>query len=266
MVETRLQGAVEQAQFLARTTAIELGRIRSRDGGAGVLCNASSSCSRPAIRRRRSRSCRSAAPCAGGDAGAPRLRLPRHASPPGRGRMSNRPTRFPQWVPCAGYAGLIAYALTPSAGAGRSAQRPDLLAVRAAAFARGPVAALRRRSRPARRRADVSRLRAKPASSCASHLGARPNGRGAVSRREPARARSARPADAGRTSSSRRGSCSPSSPTGRPARPGTRRVSIGMSIGEIYDRLSPSWRRPDRHAASARSSSSWSSSSACCSC
>ena len=168
VVETRLRSGVDQAQFLARSTAMELGRLPVGRRGGDV----SRSANRRSLAERNPDASLAIVP------GGPDLRSARGpAVPTGRLQPSRTITAgpvvaprgasdvVPDWVPCGGFAGLVAYAIdAPVAqdGCQRPARvrgRPADVPRRARGGAcRGRVAALRRRARPARQRARCAPL------------------------------------------------------------------------------------------------------------
>jgi sigma-B regulation protein RsbU (phosphoserine phosphatase) len=241
MIETRLQSAIEQAQFLARTTAIELGRIPNLDEAQAYLQR-----KQQLLAARYPEASLAIVPvgrsCPGGETvlATPRLQPPRpvaagpwpHVEPPGA---------IPQWVPCSGYGGLIAYALTRSPSApGRPNVGPTYLAVRTAALAEGASPRFGVVLDLPLNEQTVDRLRTET---------------GIALRAVAAAAKEAPPQPA--RPGARTIALARISGTDRfeipwvvftsfvdwsTGRRGTATVSIGMSIGEIYDRLSPSFR------------------------
>ena len=241
MIETRLQSAIEQSQFLARTTAIELGRLSSLDEAQAYLQR-----KQQLLAARYPEASLAIVPvgrsCPSGETvvAAPRLQ-PTRTVAAGPWPHLEPPDTISQWIPCAGYAGLIAYALerTPSA-TGRPTAGPTYLAVRTAAFAEGASPRFGVVLDLPLNEQIVDRLRAET---------------GIALRAVSAAAKEAQPQQArpgahtitlGRISGTDRFEIPwvvftsfVDWPTGQR---GTATVSIGMSIGEIYDRLSPSFR------------------------
>jgi serine phosphatase RsbU (regulator of sigma subunit) len=246
MVETRLQSAIEQAQFLARTTAIELGRVANTDDAdaylqrkQALLATRYPEASLAIVPADRS--------CTGGEAGtkSPRLQ-PTRTLAVGPWPHVEPPDAIPQWVACSGYSGLIAYTIkrdgvtVSQAQGGRTATGPTYLAVRTAVFAEGPSPRFAVVLDLPLNEQTVGRLRAETGITLlgmtASPTYAPP---------QPARP-GARSIQLGQPQGSDRFELPwvvftgfADWPTGRA---GTATVSIGMSIREIYDRLSPSWR------------------------
>ena len=243
MIETRLQSAIEQAQFLVRTTATELGRIAAADEAQAYLQR------KQALLATRypeaslvvvpaNRSCPSNE---GAAIASPRLQPP-HAIAVGPWPHIEPPDTLPQWVPCSGYSGLIAYAIQRNGNgqAGRAAAGPTYLAVRTAAFAEGPSPRYAVVLDLPLNEQTVARLRAETGISL---LGVAASVRDALP--QPARP-GARSIQLGPSQGDGRFELPwvvftsfADWPTGRT---GSATVSIGMSIREIYDRLSPSWR------------------------
>ena len=143
VVDSRLRGGADQAQFLARSTAMEIGRLRSDDEAAAFLG------AKQALLAERNpdaslaivpvgRTCDLPGPA------VPTGRLqPSHTITAGPWTHLEPPDAIPDWVPCAGFAGLVAYAIeTPgtaaSAGSGIRLGQPTYLVVRATALAEGP--------------------------------------------------------------------------------------------------------------------------------
>jgi hypothetical protein len=156
------------------------------------------------------------------------------------------PDAIPQWVPCAGYSGLIAYtikengAVASSASVPNSANGATYLAVRTSVFADGPAPRFAVILDLPLNEQTVSRLRAETGITL---LGVTASTRYAA----PQRARpDARTIQLGQTAGNERFELPWVVFTGfadwETGRLGNATVSIGMSIREIYDRLSPSWR------------------------
>jgi sigma-B regulation protein RsbU (phosphoserine phosphatase) len=246
MVETRMQSAIEQAQFLARTTAIELGRITTLEEAQAYLQR-----KQALLATRYPEASLAVVPagrtCAGADAGTPSPRLqPTETIAVGPWPHVQPPDAIPQWVPCAGYSGLIAYtikengAVASSASVPNSANGATYLAVRTSVFADGPAPRFAVILDLPLNEQTVSRLRAETGITL---LGVTASTRYAA----PQRARpDARTIQLGQTAGNERFELPWVVFTGfadwETGRLGNATVSIGMSIREIYDRLSPSWR------------------------
>lgn len=131
IVTTRVRTAVEQAQFLARTCAIELARLSGEADVTAFLDR-----KQTALATRYPGASLAMVPvgrtCPAGES-------PTAASPLRPARMTSAgpwlhlepPRQIPAWVPCGGFAGLVAYNVPRTAGA------QTQLAVRAAVFADG---------------------------------------------------------------------------------------------------------------------------------
>jgi phosphoserine phosphatase RsbU/P len=243
MIETRLQSAIEQAQFLARTTAIELGRITSADEAQSYLQR-----KQALLATRYPEASLAIVPmgrtCPGVEAVAsPRLQ-PTRTLAVGPWPHVEPPESIPQWVPCSGYSGLIAYTIrrdgAAPAQAARSTAGPTYLAVRTAAFGDGPSPRFAVVLDLPLNEQTVDRLRADTGITLLG-VTASPNA---------ARPQFARPDARTIQLGRRQGDDRLELPwvvfTGfadwTTGRAGDAMVSIGMSIREIYDRLSPSWR------------------------
>ncbi len=133
IVTTRVRTAVEQAQFLARTCAIELARLSSDAEVAAFLER-----KQAALATRYPGASLAMVPvgrsCPAAE--APRVASPlRPTRPTSAGPWAHLepPRQVPAWVPCGGFAGLVAYDVPRAGDAGPQTQ----LAVRAAVFADG---------------------------------------------------------------------------------------------------------------------------------
>ncbi len=139
IVETRLRSAVDQAQFLARATAMEIGRLRTDedaetflDGKQTVLAERYPEASLAVVPV--GRRCELVGPA------VPVGRFqPTHPMVAGPWPHLEPPADLPAWVPCAGFAGLVAYSVAPPGTAVQGARGgvPTYLAVRAAALGEG---------------------------------------------------------------------------------------------------------------------------------
>jgi phosphoserine phosphatase RsbU/P len=233
IVTTRVRTAVEQAQFLARTCAIELARL---SGDADVTAFLDRKQMALATRYPGAslamvpvgRSC----PAAEAPAVASPLRPSRMASA-GPWPHLEPPRQIPTWVTCGGFAGLVAYDVPRTASAGAQTQ----LAIRAAVFADGatprfavvldlPVdesTAVRMRDETGIELRDISATepRPPPARAGARLVELATGGTAQERRLQPSWVAMLDFSDwaTGRT--------------------GQATLSIGMSIGEIYNRLSP---------------------------
>jgi len=244
MIETRLQSAIEQAQFLARTTATELARIASIDEAQAYLQR-----KQALLATRYPEASFALVPagrsCPGSEGAiAPSRLQPTRVVAVGPWPHVEPPEAIPQWVPCSGNSGLIAYTIRRNDAAspetGRAAAAPTYLAVRTAVFAEGPSPRFGVVLDLPLNEQTVDRLRAETGISLL----------GVTTSRTYAAPQLARPGarniQLGRTQAGGRFELPwvvftgfVDWPTGRP---GNATVSIGMSIREIYDRLSPSWR------------------------
>ncbi len=138
IIDARLRTAVEQAQFLARAVAMEADRLHQDDDPAAFL-------------ERKQRLLQERYPDASLVLVPVGRVCPSEAQTPSSSRLQparpivagpwlhlDPPTTVPQWVPCEGFAGLIAYAVDRSgASAGRTSTRTTYLGVRAAALPDG---------------------------------------------------------------------------------------------------------------------------------
>jgi phosphoserine phosphatase RsbU/P len=241
VIDTRLKAAVEQAQFLARATALELGHTGSDEAAQAYLT------SKQAVLAERypqaslavmpvGRHCELAGPQ------PPLGRLqPARMLSAGPWPHLEPPADLPAWVPCSGFAGLVAYTVDtgpsaePTRGDRRPANRSTYLAVRAASLADGAspqfavVLDLPLNEQSVRRLHEDTgiELRGIAANSPApakARAGARPiqlASSDAPSRLEPPWVVYTEFADWA---------------TGRR---GTATLAIGMGIGDIYNRLTP---------------------------
>jgi phosphoserine phosphatase RsbU/P len=140
IVETRLRAAVDQAQFLTGATAMEVGLLRTEDEARAFLAAKQSALAErypeaslvliPVGRR-----CEVAGPTV--PVGRFQPSIPMTAGP---WPHLEPPATLPDWVPCAGFSGLVAYTIEgaanlPAANAGAGVA--TYLAVRAAALAKG---------------------------------------------------------------------------------------------------------------------------------
>ena len=143
VVDSRLRGGADQAQFLARSTAMEIGRLRSDDEAAAFL-----GAKQTLLAERNPDASLAIVPvgrtCDLPGPAVPTGRLqPSHTITAGPWSHLEPPDAIPDWVPCAGFAGLVAYAIeTPgtaaSANSGIRPGQPTYLVVRATALAEGP--------------------------------------------------------------------------------------------------------------------------------
>jgi phosphoserine phosphatase RsbU/P len=145
VVDTRLRASIEQAQFLARTTAMEIGRTTSLEEATAFLARKQTLLATRYPHASLAlvpvgRNC----PSAERVAVASRLEL---AAPIAAGPWPHLapPDGIPAWVPCTGFGGMIAYSLDRSAAASARTDPSSLavdlstyLAIRAAALAEGP--------------------------------------------------------------------------------------------------------------------------------
>jgi phosphoserine phosphatase RsbU/P len=244
MIETRLQSAIEQAQFLARTTATELGRIAAVDEAQAylqrkqaLLATRYPEASIVLVSGGRS--------CPGSEGAiAPSRLQPARPVAVGPWPHVEPPQTIPQWVPCSGYSGLIAYTIRRNGAAEPDAPRstagPTYLAVRTAVFGEGPTPRFGVILDLPLNEQTVARLRAETGISLLS----------VIASAQYAQPQSARPGARTIQLGGPQGDGRFELPwvvftsfadwsTGRA---GSATVSIGMSIREIYDRLSPSWR------------------------
>ena len=139
VIDARLRSAAEQAQFLARATAMEAARLRSDDEATAFLDRKQQLLAErypeasvaiiPVGRR-----CDSATPA--GDSGSLQ---PPHPIAAGPWRHLEVPRTVPEWVPCAGYSGLVLYDVRASANpkVPASPAPATYLAIRAVALADG---------------------------------------------------------------------------------------------------------------------------------
>jgi sigma-B regulation protein RsbU (phosphoserine phosphatase) len=141
IVETRLRAGVDQAEFLAHSTAMEIGRLRSDEdveafleGKQRLLAERNPGASMAVIPV--GRSCEQIGPA------VPVGRLqPSRPMVAGPWPHVEPPSTLPEWVPCSGFGGLIAYTLDdpegmPASGV-RTAAIPTYLAVRAVSLGEG---------------------------------------------------------------------------------------------------------------------------------
>lgn len=254
VVQTRLRGLTDQAHFVARTTAIELGRVDSVEALADRVARKQAT-----LKSRYPDASLAVLPisrtCASDVPGANSPQLPRTPIVAGPWPHLAPPTDLPRWVGCSGFSGLMAYWVgSPEAlaqtvgrrtararvGATADSQGQTQLFIRAVALPDGPappfavvldlplneLVALRLREETGIELRNISVMRAES--------GAIP-----VPGRQGAEA--ARP-----VTSSTAGRFQPTWvvfldftdwATGRT---GSAALSIGLRIGEIYDRLSPS--------------------------
>jgi len=238
VVTTRVRSAVEQAQFLARSCASELARLTSEaeveaflERKQATLATRYPEASLVLIPVAGERSCPSAEPA------RPSVLRPSRPIVAGPWPHLEPPLQIPAWVPCAGFGGLVAYAVPVAAEAGTTPQTQ--LAVRAAVLADGttprfailldlPVneaTAARLREDSGIELRDIS-VGLKAPQPQAARSGARRMPLASASSADPRRFQLPWVAlldfadwETGRT--------------------GQATMSIGMSIGEIYTRLSP---------------------------
>ncbi len=245
MVETRMQSGIEQAQFLARTTAIELGRIANLEDAQAYLQR-----KQALLATRYPEASLVIVPagrtCTGVDTGttSPRLQ-PTRAIAVGPWPHVEPPDTVPQWVACSGYSGLIAYTVRRNGASAqtqgtRAASGSTYLAVRTAVFAEGPTPRFAIVLDLPLNEQTVTRMRAETGITLLG-VTASPN----FAPPQLARA-DARIIQLGRASGDGRFELPwvvfTSFADWATGRAGNVTVSIGMSIREIYDRLSPSWR------------------------
>jgi hypothetical protein len=143
VVDTRLRSGVDQAQFLARSTAMEIGRLRSDEEAGAFLA------SKQALLAERNPEASLAIVPVGRTCDLPGPVVPTGRLQPSRtitaGPWSHLepPAVIPDWMPCGGFAGLVAYAIdAPAASAaattgGVRASQPTYLVMRATALAEG---------------------------------------------------------------------------------------------------------------------------------
>ena len=232
IVATRVRTAVEQAQFLARTAAIELARLGVESELVAFLER-----KQIALATRYPGASLSMVPvgrsCPGSDSpligAGPR---PTRALSAGPWVHLEPPRVLPAWVPCTGFSGIVAFAVP-----GAQAETQTQLAVRAAVLAEGPSP----------RFAVVLDLPVDESTAARLHdeTGIELRAISATDPRpQPAR-RGARPVQLTPTSESERhGLEAPwvamldfvDWDTGRS---GLATLSIDISIGEVYNRLSP---------------------------
>ena len=137
VVTTRVRSAVEQAQFLARSCATELARLASDaevetflERKQATLATRYPEASLVLIPVAVGRSCPSAEPA------RPSGLRPSRPVVVGPWPHLEPPVQLPDWVPCAGFGGLIAYAVPGAADVGATTTEAEL-AVRAAVLADG---------------------------------------------------------------------------------------------------------------------------------
>jgi sigma-B regulation protein RsbU (phosphoserine phosphatase) len=143
VVDTRLRSGVDQSQFLARSTAMEIGRLRSEEEAGTFLA------AKQALLAERNPDASLAIVPVGRTCDLPGPVVPTGRLQPSRtitaGPWSHLepPAVVPDWVPCGGFAGLVAYAIdapaapAEAAASGVRAGQPTYLVVRATAFAEG---------------------------------------------------------------------------------------------------------------------------------
>ena len=232
IVTTRVRTAVDQAQFLARTCAIELARLSGDADVAAFLDR-----KQMALATRYPGASLAMVPIG---RNCPAAEAPAVASPLRPSRMSSAgvwshlepPRQIPAWVTCGGFAGLVAYDVR----AGGAASQTQL-AIRAAVFADGatprfavvldlPVdesTAARMREETGIELRDISATDPRPQSARSG----------------------ARMVELATGGSAQRRRLQPSwvamldFSDWETGRTGQATLSIGMSIGEIYNRLSP---------------------------
>ena len=136
VVTTRVRSAAEQAQFLARSCASELARLASDseveaflERKQATLASRYPEASLVLIPVAEGRSCPSAEPA------RPSVLRPSRPVVAGPWPHLEPPLQLPAWVPCAGFGGLVAYAVPVAAEIGTTPQAQ--LAVRAAVLADG---------------------------------------------------------------------------------------------------------------------------------
>ncbi len=244
IVETRLRSTLEQTQFLARTTAMELGRIADQDEAQAyldrkqtLLATRFAEASLAIVPAGRS--------CPSSESKAAGRLQPSRPIVAGPWPHLDPPPAVPEWVPCAGFSGLVAYTvegpLVPSESARSGPVAPTNLAVRAVALADGASPRFAVVLDLPMNEQSVDRLRAETGIALRKVAAVLPNTPQPQSGRSGAR---------------------PFSLAGLPdnarfelpwvvftsfvdwatGQRGRATVSIGMSIGDIYDRLAPSWR------------------------
>ena len=137
VVTTRVRSAVEQAQFLARSCATELVRLASDaeveaflERKQATLATRYPEASLMLIPVAAGRTCPSAEPT------RPSVLRPSRPMVVGPWPHLEPPLQIPDWVPCAGFGGLVAYAGPGAAEAGATTTEAEL-AVRAAVLADG---------------------------------------------------------------------------------------------------------------------------------
>jgi sigma-B regulation protein RsbU (phosphoserine phosphatase) len=140
IITTRLRSAIEQAQFLAKATAIDVGHIGSSEEIGEYLTRKQST-----LATRYPMASIAVVPVGRLCPGTPEpsavanLVRPSHTVPAGPWQHLPPPDRVPDWVPCLGYAGLIAYALPATADPANASGTDAQLAVRAVALPDGPT-------------------------------------------------------------------------------------------------------------------------------
>jgi phosphoserine phosphatase RsbU/P len=232
IVSTRLRTSTDQAQFLARTVAIEVGRL-SRDSDVAAFLERKQN----TLETRYSGASLALVPvsraCPGAEtpAVAPELRLAR-ALAAGPWHHAIPPASVPNWVPCTGFTGVVAHN-----AAQRGAAPQTQLAVRASAFASSAspryavVLDLPVDANTARRLREETGIDLRAVSAENPQPPAAPAGAPLVD------------LDAGSADDRRRQLdwvAMLDFVDWETGRPGQATLAIGMSIGEIYDRLSPS--------------------------
>jgi phosphoserine phosphatase RsbU/P len=143
VVDTRLKGGMDQAQFLARSTAMEIGRLRSEEEAEAFLA------AKQALLAERNPDASLAIVPVGRTCDLPGPTVPAGRLQPARTITAGPwphlepPEVIPDWIPCGGFAGLVAYSIdepgatTAAATAGIRTGQPTYLAVRATALAEG---------------------------------------------------------------------------------------------------------------------------------
>jgi sigma-B regulation protein RsbU (phosphoserine phosphatase) len=129
VITTRVNSSLDQALFLARTSAVELGRLERHDDVAAFLGR-----KQAALATRYPEASLAVVPVGRGCPTAEPSRTsafqPARAIAVGPWMHLAPPERLPSWVSCQGFAGLVAYSVAPESAATQ-------LVVRAAVFAEG---------------------------------------------------------------------------------------------------------------------------------
>ena len=238
VVTTRVRSAVEQAQFLARSCVSELARLTSDDEvlaclerKQATLATRYPEASLVLVPVTGQRSCPSAEPA------RPSVLRPSRPIVAGPWPHLEPPPQVPPWVPCDGFGGLVAYTVPVAAEAGTTPQTQ--LAVRAAVLADGTAPRFAILLDLPVNEATAARLRED------SGIELREISVGLKGPQpQPARPGARRMRLASASSTDPRRFQLPwvallDFADWKTGQPGQATMSIGMSIGEIYNRLSP---------------------------